>query len=564
MGKAPVPSPPTRSPIPRGDCYEKYEVTEDDIMDKFGTNESIPEDAIKIINGENSAVTVEISQLWTNTANLSFFIQYHSEEQGSFCEGIPDFSYEETLARDLECFEGWTDLGIFIYLNDDLSLEDCEGCKRPDSDDEDIVAYYFEFPCVPICETDAPSKAPVTPMPSSAPTDCYDKHGITEEDIIEQFGTQEPIPENAIKIVSGGNTNLTLEISQLWSENVSASVFVHYHTEGHGSICESIPDFVYEDTVVKNLECYNGWTDVGVFIYIGDEISLDECQECSPPNQDDENVLAYYFEISREPICESIEPTEAPVPSLVGTAEVPATSPVEPLAPEETECHDGILVVLRDTGGDPTCEYSSEPLRIEELDSDLNEVRFSFTNTWNEDLDGIDLFYDKGDGSGQQCQSLNALSTDAVYPSTFAAACNEETQTADIEVYISARSISFESSLGQCGNREGNSCSYIYKLPCSTDVSCDDARRLQSENVLVVESEPSDESEDTPYCVHKDYPCEGDEDNMVYVCHYSSRAGYQTFCIPEMDSDILRFNKNHHCGPCEGWNGVDNNGHVDS
>lgn len=564
--KAPVTSPPTRSPSPPSppsppgppgpDCYEKHEITEEDIMDKFGTNESIPEDAVTIIgsNGENSTVTVEISQLWTDNANLSFFIQYHSEEQGSFCEGIPDFSYEETLARDLECFEGWTDLGIFIYLNDDLSLEDCEGCKRPDSDDEDIVAYYFEFPCVPICETDAPSKAPVTPMPSSAPTDCYDKHGITEEDIIEQFGTQEPIPENAIKIVSGGNTNLTLEISQLWSEDVNASVFVHYHTEGHGSLCEGIPDFAYEDTVVKNLECYNGWTDVGVFIYIGDELSFDECQECSPPNQDDENVLAYYFEVSCEPICESIAPTEAPV-----------TSSIEPTASEGAECHDGILVVLQDTGGDQTCEYSSEPLRIEELlDSGSNEIRFSFTNNWGVALDSIDLFYDRGDGFGQQCQSLNGLGAGEMYPNTLAAACNEETQTADIEVYISAEGITFESSLRKCGDTDVNSCSYIYRLPCSTDVSCDDVRRLQSEEVKIIESEASDESEETPYCVHKDYPCEGDEENMVYVCHYSSQAGYQTFCIPEMDSDILRFNKNHHCGPCDGWNGVDNNGHVDS
>jgi len=542
--KAPSTSPPTQSPRPPGDCYEQHEVTEDDIMDQFGTNESFPEDAITIIGGENSTVTVEISQLWTNTAtNLSFFIQYHAEDQGSLCEGIPDFSYEDTIGRDLECFDGWTNLGVFIYLDDDLSFEECEGCKRPDPDDENVIAYYFEFPCVPICETDAPSNAPSIIAPTSAPTDCYDRHGITEEDIIEQFGSEEPIPENAIKIINGENTNVTLEISQLWSENTNVSVFVHYHTEGHGSVCEGIPDFAYEDTIVKDLECYNGWTDVGVFIYFDDEMTLDECQECSPPDADDENVIAYYFEFSCEPICESIAPTEAPV----------------------AECHDGILVVQKDTGGDPICEYSSEPIFIEEMDdSGSNEVRFSFSNNWPVTLDTIELYYDRGDGLGQQCQSLNSLGSGEMYPNTLAAACNEETHTVDIEVYISARSISYQSSLGKCGNENVNSCSYIYKLPCSTDVACDDVRRLQSEKVeMVDESEPSGESEDNPYCLHKDYPCVGDEENMVYVCHYSGRAGYQTFCIPEMDSDIFRLNKNHHCGPCDGWNGVDNNANVD-
>ena len=43
---------------------------------------------------------------------------------------------------------------------------------------------------------------------------------------------------------------------------------------------------------------------------------------------------------------------------------------------------------------------------------------------------------------------------------------------------------------------------------------------------------------------------------MVYVCHYSSRKGYQTFCVPEGDSDILRFYAHDYCGPCEGGQGV--------
>lgn len=54
--------------------------------------------------------------------------------------------------------------------------------------------------------TPEPTKAPVT----SAPTDCYDLHGITEEDIINQIGSEEPIPEDAVKIINGANTNVTI------------------------------------------------------------------------------------------------------------------------------------------------------------------------------------------------------------------------------------------------------------------------------------------------------------------------------------------------------------------
>jgi hypothetical protein len=545
----PVTPAPTRAPsiVPPTDCYDAYGIKEEDIEDTFGSDEPFPEGAVIISNGDDANVTIEITQLWSN-AELSFFIQYHTMEGGSVCEGIPDFSYETTIEKDLECFDGWTDIGIFIYLDDQLTIEQCDGCKQPSEEDENVVAYYFELPCKPICETIAPSKAPVTsdaPTPSS--TDCYDKYDIAEDDLIGNFGSEGPIPEDAIKIINGENINVTIEISQLWSQYTDVTVFVHYHSESQASVCEGIPDFSYEDTIEKDLECYDGYTDVGIFIYF-DESNLEECKQCTKPDDEDENVIAYYFELPCQPICESLEPTEAPVTSTVGSTDQ-----------EEPECHDGILVMLKDTGGDLMCEYSSEPLLIEELDeSGTNEVRFSFTNSWDSSLD-IDLFYDRGDGFGQQCQSLNSLERGSMYPNTLAAACDPITQTADVEVYISDSSISYGSSLNRCGSEELGSCSFVYKIPCSVDAACDDqARRLENN-----EANPdSDEFEDTPFCVHEDFPCEGDEENMVYVCHYSSRAGYQTFCIPEMDSDILRFNKNHHCGPCDGWNGIEHAGRV--
>jgi len=62
-------------------------------------------------------------------------------------------------------------------------------------------------------------------------------------------------------------------------------------------------------------------------------------------------------------------------------------------------------------------------------------------------------------------------------------------------------------------------------------------------------NEPDDEDH---FCVVEDYPC-GPNNDKVNVCHYSSRDGYKTFCVPEVDSDALRFYPKDYCGPCVGF-----------
>ena len=53
------------------------------------------------------------------------------------------------------------------------------------------------------------------------------------------------------------------------------------------------------------------------------------------------------------------------------------------------------------------------------------------------------------------------------------------------------------------------------------------------------------------FCSKDEYPCGADND-MVHVCHHSSRFGYQTFCVPEPDSDIVGLYSKDYCGPCIG------------
>ena len=74
-----------------------------------------------------------------------------------------------------------------------------------------------------------------------------------------------------------------------------------------------------------------------------------------------------------------------------------------------------------------------------------------------------------------------------------------------------------------------------------------------SPSLLPPVSEPGMDADDSAsfYCLSRDYPCEEGKD-FVHVCHYSARLGYQTFCIPEADSEVLRFYAKDYCGPCVG------------
>lgn len=67
----------------------------------------------------------------------------------------------------------------------------------------------------------------------------------------------------------------------------------------------------------------------------------------------------------------------------------------------------------------------------------------------------------------------------------------------------------------------------------------------------IASDEPDwDNEEGGAYCSSEDYPCTGDK--TVYICHYNPHLGYQTFCVPEEESDIVKFYVNSYCGACVG------------
>ena len=68
----------------------------------------------------------------------------------------------------------------------------------------------------PPTKSDVPTASPYPTwssppsIESNQPTDCYDLLGITEEHIINQIGSEEPIPEDSIKVIHGEYENATI------------------------------------------------------------------------------------------------------------------------------------------------------------------------------------------------------------------------------------------------------------------------------------------------------------------------------------------------------------------
>jgi hypothetical protein len=303
--------------------------------------------------------------------------------------------------------------------------------------------------------------------------------------------------------------------------DMDASVVSIQYDSPSGDVCYPTTDI--SAPIPVSAVCYDGVASVTVFIYSSD-VAQDECESCKIPSDDSVEYAAVQLEIPCEPICDPIG--------------------------DAVDCFNGPLVKTSKA----TCE-SLEFVSIE--DQTGSSVTYSIKNTLASS-NGFEVSYVKQ--TGPSCQTVPPLAPGETFATALEAFCDPATGIALVEVLVGAGD-------GSCTDSATIGCSVTYEVPCSTDMMCTSVRHLhEAEGFLTKEMKAaaaeSSEGEDAPYCVHKDFPCEGDEANMVYVCHYSTRAGYQTFCIPEGDSDIMRFYANDYCGPCEGWNGVTHAGQA--
>jgi hypothetical protein len=360
--------------------------------------------------------------------------------------------------------------------------------------------------------------------------------------LIRQLGSGVALPDDTVVIMDANGTSVRFEITNLFPDEFNNSaislIAVHYHDGIGSSDCDKNFEPDIDATVSYTAVCYDGYTDVSVYVYFqGPDFDAEECEACQAPEDDDAGVTAFYFEL-------------------------PCDNPCEPPAPHANgdDCYSG--AELRRTEG--SCP-SSVDMPIEILDMNGESVTFALSQTFSTTAQqSIAVRYsrspysDKDPDSGY-CRKFYDVSSGLI-AGDFKALCNAD-GVAEVSIYT-------DSDTASCEYNEGKNCGYHYVIPCKENSLCPSSGHrglaesefrerevYTSAGSVPPANEPSVHDEDIPYCVSEDFPCEGEGSDPVFVCHYSVRKGYQTFCIPETDSDMLRFYPDDYCGPCEGGYG---------
>jgi len=203
-------------------------------------------------------------------------------------------------------------------------------------------------------------------------------------------------------------------------------------------------------------------------------------------------------------------------------------------------------------------------------------VKFKVENTFPFSASSIFTEYHSGSFGETECLEEENVEKDSSVEIEFVAYCMKHTKISIVNVWVTDCS-EVSPFLDDGDNAEvpecchpGEECrtvQYTFKLPCVDP--CPEISTLPITEAPVAEpvSPPvvgdrrytlgtrrnmeEAANSDDHFCVVEDYPC-GPENYKVYVCHYSARDGYKTFCVPEPDSDALRFYPKDYCGPCVG------------
>jgi hypothetical protein len=567
-------------------------IPQPELISTTGSPADITETTVQITGPNTDTIDFDVVQTWIQEGNLDeFAIQYLNTDFKQVCEQFTDIAYLQTQSFTAACVENVTSISLYIYVGDEFNIDECNACTAPEGSD-DYETYVLELPCVPECipetSTPAPSAPEVEPTaaPSSSvmPTYC-----VPQPELVSTTGSPEDITETTIQITGPNTDTIDFDVVQTWIQEGNLDEFaIQYLNTNYVEVCEQFTDVAYEHTESFTAACVENITSISLYIYVGDDFNITECNACTAPIDGSDDYEAYVFELPCVPECVPVESTpaqevETASPTASGTVVTGASISVEPEAEPEvvpatepevvpdTDCFTGIK--LLETEKDMWCErndavISIELMPVDENGNDGKSVEFTVRNVYSMAAN-VEILYNMG--AGDECQNLLTLDSGVAFEEPLTAICNPVTQTAVIELFVDNNSKSHGANKKKCADQGHNTCNFVYEIPCSEKIMCKEARRLAESPEhhimrgfvtpeMKAAGESNETEDDAPYCGNKDFPCEGDEESMVYVCHYSNRGGYQTFCIPEADSDMMRFYSNDYCGPCEGWNGVSHAG----
>jgi len=273
------------------------------------------------------------------------------------------------------------------------------------------------------------------------------------------------------------------------------------------------------------------------------------------------------------PPVETMEPTSAPTMS----SDQPTTYPTEALCPENVE-------VLRQVG------FTAPPeVPIEVIEQNTTTVTFRVFNSYAQNISRIVTQFNEETGQ-QECYEQVDVQEEEY--TEYTAYCMINVPITIVDIFVSDdsfNSTSDDAVIPVCCEGENDENPKIQmtvkiwcedQCPTDTQAPSSERRRLMDisldpdyiESLKEAQKQASnkrgftidtpkeaaaddDESTteggdaETHFCSAEDYPC-GNDPNMVYVCHYSKKDGYQTFCVHEKDSDVMAYYPKDYCGRC--------------
>jgi hypothetical protein len=355
-----------------------------------------------------------------------------------------------------------------------------------------------------------------------------------------------------------------------------------------GTITFSFPEF--PALVIREFEICNattvGWT---AYTIESGNAPLEVQTDLKEPVMDESGKMCKNYTVNVHDVTAFEITTDGYINNLAVCVEVDMDNSnnappfaVPTVSPSPTMCPESEPILVNSEGG-TMFDEGDAPIIITEQTGDT--VTFQVVNTWNESFTSFYVEYHSGGFGETEC-----LQTENVDQFTQVA---EYTAQCLVNVPISIVSIWIVDCEGAvfdpvvdtaevplCCEPAGDStCTavqYTFKLECVDPCPPEDepvARRLsrkeqEEKDAASAEAfkhvattdktaavgEPSADGKDGHFCVSEDYPC-GDDGDRVFVCHYSARDGYKTFCVPEPDSDVLAFYPKDYCGPCVGGYG---------
>ena len=299
------------------------------MVNSSGADVPLPVGAVEIISATDDTVEFTVKQLWIEDGPAELIaIQYHNGAGSLECKSELNMEHTASATQTAHCFCGFTDISIYVHLEKlDESFESCDACMLPEEgDDSSVVAYSFELACDSECSassgpTSAPTEAP-TSGPSASPTKCIDQ---LEPQLISSSGADVPLPAGAVDIISATDDAVEFTVKQLWIEDGPADLIaIQYHNEASSLECKTRHNMVHEASTTQTAHCFCGYTDISVYVHLEevDQSEFEFCDACTlsaSKEDDDDSVVAYYFELPCELLCEddngtdALSPTSAPI-----------------------------------------------------------------------------------------------------------------------------------------------------------------------------------------------------------------------------------------------------------